>query len=78
MSTVSTEFLDKFREGYTAYEEGDWSKAEEILKVCLTMNKDSNGNTIKDGPTNTLLHVMEEHNFVAPKSWKGFRELTEK
>ena len=78
MSTASSEFLEKFREGYRAYEDGDWTKAEETLKVCLTMNKDSLGNTVKDGPTKTLLHVMEEHNFVAPKTWKGFRELTEK
>ena len=78
MSTASQEFLDRFGVGYRAYEDGDWPKAAEVLKSCLMMNKDSTGNPIKDGPTTTLLRVMEEHNFVAPKSWQGFRELTEK
>lgn len=32
----------------------------------------------KDGPSNTLLNVIEEYNGVAPKNWRGYRELTEK
>jgi hypothetical protein len=32
----------------------------------------------EDGPTKTLLSVMEEFKFQKPADWKGFRELTEK
>lgn len=31
-----------------------------------------------DGPSAALLRFMESHRFVAPKAWRGFRELTEK
>ena len=78
MSTASSDFLNKFDAGYRSYEDGDWPRAVEVLTECLTMNKDSNGNTVKDGPTATLLRVMAENGNVAPKAWPGYRELTEK
>jgi len=31
-----------------------------------------------DGPIKTLMNYMKEFKFVAPESWKGYRELTEK
>ena len=31
-----------------------------------------------DGPSQTLLAFMGEHNFKAPDGWSGYRELTEK
>jgi len=33
---------------------------------------------MKDGPSLTLLDVMQEHGFRAPATWAGYRELTEK
>lgn len=31
-----------------------------------------------DGPTEAVLHSMEETNYQKPGDWKGYRELTEK
>lgn len=36
------------------------------------------GLPVEDGPAATLLEVMGAHGFVAPPSWAGVRELTEK
>ena len=47
--------------------------AKEIFEKTLNMLPD-----YKDGPSNTLLEVIEDNHGVAPASWKGFRELTEK
>ncbi len=27
-----------------------------------------------DGPAQNLIEIMEEYNFVAPVTWKGYRE----
>jgi hypothetical protein len=43
-----------------------------------TMLRDMVGNPVVDGPSTTLLNFMATHNFVAPRNWKGYRELTEK
>lgn len=32
----------------------------------------------KDGPSTTLLNVINEHDGIAPKDWPGYRVLTEK
>lgn len=64
-------FNRKFGEGYKKYISGDWKGAEEIFGQCLK----ANGN---DGPTLTLTGYMKELNYVAPDTWKGFRELTDK
>ncbi len=32
----------------------------------------------KDGPSNTLLEVIAEHNGKPPGDWKGYRVLTDK
>ena len=37
-----------------------------------------NGEEIEDGPTKSLLAVMERTNYRAPNDWSGFRALTEK
>jgi hypothetical protein len=31
-----------------------------------------------DGPSQTLINVIENNKGVAPSTWKGFRELTSK
>ena len=72
------EFLARFGEGYQAYKDGDWGKAKKILSQIIEEKMDSTGAQVGDGPSVTLMGVMEEYNFVAPSNWKGFRELTEK
>ncbi len=32
----------------------------------------------KDGPSNTLLEVIESEGGIAPEDWQGYRALTEK
>ena len=36
------------------------------------------GQPLLDGPSATLLKFMAAHEFTAPFSWKGYRELTDK
>lgn len=31
-----------------------------------------------DGPSQTLIRVIESYKGIAPSTWKGFRELTSK
>lgn len=61
-----------------AYIDGQWSQARVLLEGCLVMRHDSTGTVIEDGPCKVLLGVMRDHDFVAPPSWQGYRELTEK
>eukprot|EP00241_Pyramimonas_parkeae_P004274 CAMPEP_0114238114 /NCGR_PEP_ID=MMETSP0058-20121206/7752_1 /TAXON_ID=36894 /ORGANISM="Pyramimonas parkeae, CCMP726" /LENGTH=849 /DNA_ID=CAMNT_0001350203 /DNA_START=611 /DNA_END=3157 /DNA_ORIENTATION=- len=64
------DFLDKFAMGFTAYRDGDWQTAKAILKECETMRIGGpNNEPIKDGPSSSLLRVMEEENFKAPVEW---------
>jgi hypothetical protein len=30
----------------------------------------------EDGPSKTLIGILEAHNKIAPSDWKGYRELT--
>ena len=76
--TSTPEFLARFGEGYQAYKDGDWGKAKSILSRIIEEKTDSTGAHCGDGPSLTLMGVMEEYNFQAPSSWKGYRDLTEK
>ena len=76
--SATPEFLAKFGEAFKCYESGDWGKAKEIIDSIIDTRRDSNGETIRDGPSVTLLEVMEAYNFNAPSGWAGFRALTEK
>mmetsp|Transcript_2370 Transcript_2370/g.8710 ORF Transcript_2370/g.8710 Transcript_2370/m.8710 type:complete len:629 (+) Transcript_2370:185-2071(+) len=78
MRGTTPEFLSTFADGFKAYKEGRWDVAREILTHTSTCRKATDGTPIKDGPSMTLLGVMEEENFRAPPNWAGFRELTEK
>jgi len=78
ISAADELFLQRFGQAYEAYISGNWPAAQEILKTCEKARKTVKGNVIVDGPTQTLLAVMAEHKFVAPATWQGFRELTEK
>ena len=71
-------FLSKFNEAFEAYKAGDWSKSKEIIDSIINERVDSNGQPVKDGPSETLLEVMGAHNFSAPSDWQGYRALTEK
>ena len=60
-----------FKEGYQLYVKGDWPACKAKMEECLNMNP-------TDGPTNALYQVLKETQFMAPPTWKGYRELTEK
>jgi class 3 adenylate cyclase len=64
-------FYEKFSYGFDKYIEGRWFEASVFLNKCLQLNED-------DGPTKVLLSYMGEYNFIAPSTWKGYRELTSK
>jgi len=74
---VNDTYLRRFEEGYKAYSDGNWALAKQIVTECQK-RKDVLGNDTEDGPSTTLLEVMESYNFQAPDGWNGFRELTEK
>ena len=77
---VTTEFLEEFKKGFKLYEAGEWDKAAEVLKTTSQgfRMKTTKGEPIVDGPSLSLLQVMEKHDFKAPANWRGYRELTEK
>lgn len=71
-------FMDKFSAAYDSYTKGKWDNARLQLEECRTLRKNLKGETIEDGPSVTLLDFMGNHNFIPPRGWEGFRELTEK
>ena len=78
--------MDAFARGLAEYRMGRWEEARRELERTLRWPKGSGGAAggdglpggPPDGPSAALLSFMESHNFVAPKAWRGFRELTEK
>jgi len=74
---VSEDFLIEFNRGLQHYINGDWRLASSILQRTRTVvNKF--GTPMSDGPSESLLKVMQSHDYNAPRGWRGFRELTEK
>ncbi|CAD8157087.1 unnamed protein product [Paramecium octaurelia] len=67
------EFYDTWISGFNSYIRGEWDEAQKIFMKTLTMIPEH-----KDGPSNTLLEVINSAGGRAPYDWKGFRELTEK
>lgn len=65
------EFFNSFKRASQAYIKGNWGECKQHLDVCSKYQP-------KDGPSATLLSVIGETNFVAPETWEGFRELTDK
>lgn len=55
------------------YLKGDWPKAKGFFLKTRSLIEN-----FEDGPSISLLGVIEESNGMAPSNWKGFRELTEK
>lgn len=74
---VSNEFLSDFESAFQKYESGDWNEAKNML-LRARKRVSSNGEEIEDGPTKSLLAVMEKTNYRAPSDWKGYRALTDK
>lgn len=68
---IPTGFLMHFKTAFLCYIEGDWQKAKKELQTCQEMIPE-------DGPTKVLQKVMQEYDFNAPDTWKGYRSLTSK
>jgi hypothetical protein len=65
------EYLKKFNAAVDNYVNGKWTDAARQLRECLEEHP-------TDVPASRLLEFMRESKFVAPKSWEGFRALTQK
>ncbi len=65
-------------QGFTAYREGSWLQARHVLEQTKFMRRTLMGQPLLDGPSATLLNFMATHEYTAPFSWKGYRELTDK
>lgn len=52
-----------------AYETGNWEACREALAEAIRLRP-------CDGPAKVLMQVMAEHDYKAPESWKGHRELS--
>lgn len=72
-STIPPEFIKRFNKGSKCYMAGDWGKAKTYLQKCLKCEGYEN-----DKSTKLLMGVMEETQFVAPSTWRGYRMLTSK
>jgi len=68
-AAYTEDFKQVFKMGYKNYLEGEWLCAKTFLS--RTWNEWG----FEDGPSRALLNFMEQHHFVAPEGWPGFREL---
>ena len=68
----------RFEPGRCCRRAGDWGAARIVLAETRGSRRDDAGSVVVDGPSATLLGFMEGHEFSAPATWRGFRELTEK
>ncbi len=64
------QYYEYFCPAISTYIEGDWSLAATRLSYCLEIFRD-------DYPAQVLFKFIEEHQFNAPSSWKGYRHLKE-
>ena len=74
---ISADFLQDFKRGLRHYVAGEWSRAK-VIELSSRSDVTAFGERALDGPSESLLAVMKKHDFIAPKTWKGYRELTEK
>ncbi len=73
---VDAAFRARFAVGYTAYVQGEWAVAREVLNETLGMRRNAKGTeVVRDGPSAALLEYMEGFGFVAPAGWPGYRVL---
>lgn len=68
----TADFLKKSDMAYRNYEAGEWAVGKDMLESLEAMLGRA------DGPSQTLLNYMKLFNYVAPSTWKGYRELSEK
>jgi hypothetical protein len=66
------------QKGFEHYTNGAWSEAKVSIEQTYTMLEDTEGRTVRDGPSKALLEFMAATNFLAPGDWNGFRELKDK
>ncbi|EGR27667.1 hypothetical protein IMG5_191510 [Ichthyophthirius multifiliis] len=69
------DFYKEWNYGFQNYLEGNWKTAYYAFQKTLDMLIHVN---YIDGPSNTLIEVIQYHNMQAPQDWQGFRALTEK
>jgi hypothetical protein len=68
---LPVDFLDMWQSVMDAYIGGDWPRAKATIdQVAVDFPN--------DGPSQVLLDVMSETDFVAPSDWKGYRKMTAK
>lgn len=75
---ASLKFFSVFKEGIDFYLQGDWGEARTYFEKSNKMMLDSVPALGGDGPSQTLLRYMADHDYKAPKWWKGYRPLTSK
>jgi class 3 adenylate cyclase len=61
------EFYENYKIGFNSFQDGDWQKAKLYFENAQEILGD------KDGPTENLMRIMKESNFVKPHDWKGNR-----
>ena len=64
-------FLKLFVQAYAYYKQGLFDDAHQMLLLAQDVNP-------KDGPTKTLIEVIEDFGKKAPEGWAGYRALTSK
>lgn len=73
------EFFTEWQTGFAHYIKGDWTQA--LIHFENTLVESSHQNFYpdeRDGPSSTLINVINNRGRAAPENWKGFRELTSK
>ena len=66
----SNKFYAEWEVGFQHYLEGRWEEALSKLTIAKSL---APGGT--DGPAESLIKFIEEHNGRAPADWQGFREF---
>jgi hypothetical protein len=64
-------FVRTFNKATQAYVRGNWPRARRYLERCHHLAP-------RDEPCGVLYAVIQEHDFVAPADWKGYRSLRSK
>ena len=67
--STSPSLRSNFALGLKRYFDGDWSVAQVMMQNCLDICPG-------DRPSQQILDVMAANDFVAPLTWKGYREVT--
>eukprot|EP00359_Climacostomum_virens_P001583 CAMPEP_0204898930 /NCGR_PEP_ID=MMETSP1397-20131031/1560_1 /ASSEMBLY_ACC=CAM_ASM_000891 /TAXON_ID=49980 /ORGANISM="Climacostomum Climacostomum virens, Strain Stock W-24" /LENGTH=799 /DNA_ID=CAMNT_0052066823 /DNA_START=1252 /DNA_END=3651 /DNA_ORIENTATION=- len=70
-ASYTEEFFDTFKLASKAYIDGRWAESKQHLEACMNFKP-------SDGPTETLMKVMSNTDYIAPEDWNGYRILTDK